>query len=274
MTGARNRHADYHASKALGGSTAAKIGASCLRDALVPVEQGDAIRIGSCVDLRWLERMTGGEVYALPPDVNARTKEGKAQIAEWRAEVEREGLYTFDRNAVDCVARLERTVQALAGHRLAETMRRASKVQEAMTWTEEVGELFTLDCKGLIDMAPEHADGRDLFDLKTTWGEISPRAVRNLFYRRGYHFQLAHYRRGMRANGPDPVTCGLIVAQTNAPHGVEVFALDRDSLDAAEMELVHSIYPKYAAHLLGADPYAGHGELDSNGLEPVHTITL
>ena len=267
---AANAHADYHANPALGGSTVAKIATGCIRDALVPVTTTDAMRIGSCVDAIWIEGHEPGDVYALPPDVNARTKEGKAQIAAWRETTG--GLYTFDRTPDACAERITRTVDALRSHKRAMRILEASAAQVPIFW-EERNDHGAFACKGLIDLLPTVDGVSDLVDLKTTAKPIDPRSVRNAILSRGYDYQLAHYRRGLAANGTHVDQVMLIVAQTVEPFGVEVYEISADDIDYADRMLDAVHYSRYAAWKAGTSAYTGHGDA-VDGLEPCHTLEI
>ena len=272
MSGARNRHADYHARKALGGSTVAKIATKSLRDALVPFGGSDAAAIGSCVDAMWTEGLAASQVFAAPPVVNRRTKDGKAAWSAYELNARRAGLYTFDRTPNECISRVRYAYDALCNHRRAERMRSTSKAQEPLFWTEETPH-GPIACKGLVDLLPEVDGSFDLVDLKTTTSELDARSVRNLVLSRGYDFQLAHYRRGLIANGITPDACFLIFAQTVEPFGVEVYEIAEQDIDAADHALEAEHYPRFAAWKHGAESYTGHGYANG-GMEPAHLLNI
>jgi hypothetical protein len=272
-TGAKRAHADYHALDAVGGSTVSKVASSgALRDALLPFAGSDASVIGSCVDARWIEGMAPDDVYQVPPVVDKRTKEGKAAHAAWE-ETRRDDLYEFERTAHACVERVEATVAALRAHRRAEILRSKSTAQSRMVWTETLPDGRELPCKGLADLVPSVADGVvHLVDLKTTGLSVDPRKVRYTVRDRGYAYQLAHYRRGLRSLGYRVDACLLLFAQSVPPHGVELFLLDSVDLDSAEWDLTERVYPMLADLRAGVDVYRGHGDLAIDGLEPIHTL--
>lgn len=271
--GAKRAHADYHALDAVGGSTVSKIAASgALRDALVPFSGSDAATIGSCVDARWIEGMAPEDVYQAPPVVDRRTKEGKAAHAEWEA-ARRDDLYDFERTPHACIERVEATVEALRAHRRAEILRGKSSAQSRMVWTETLPDGRELPCKGLADLVPQVSENVvHLVDLKTTGLSVDPRKVRYTVRDRGYAYQLAHYRRGLRSLGYRVDACLLLFAQSTPPHGVELFLLDSVDLDSAEWDLTERVYPLIADLRAGADVYRGHGDLAADGLEPIHTL--
>jgi hypothetical protein len=271
--GAAAIHRSYHALDAVGGSTVSKIAsAGALRDALTPFSGSDAATIGSCVDARWIEGLAPDDVYQVPPVVDRRTKEGKAAHAEW-LESRRDDLYEFERTPHECVERVEATVRALRAHRRAEILRAKSNAQSQMQWTETLADGRQIPCKGLADLVPRVANGVvHLVDLKTTGLSVDPRKVRYTVRDRGYAYQLAHYRRGLRSIGYRVDACLLLFAQSTPPHGVELFLLDPVDLDSAEWDLTERVYPLIADLRAGVELYHGHGDLAADGLEPIHTL--
>lgn len=102
----------------------------------------------------------------------------------------------------------------------------------SIEWTDEAS---GLRCKGRMDWW--HQETRTLIDLKGT-NTIHPHYFGRIAARQGYHCQLAHYGRGIKAvSGKLPAKTMLVAVLTRAPFDVGAFVLSDDDLYAGEEEV-------------------------------------
>lgn len=169
-----------------------------------PVEETDAMRFGTAVHAAILEPSKFAALYIRrPDDCDYRTNAGKA----WRDEQQQAGriILTADEHQ-----RLLDMRASVMDHATARSIIEGATVETTITWTDpETG----IQCKGRCDIV----NGNILADLKTT-RDIRPRPFMFTSYQFGYHFSMAFYFDGLRANGIDVDRALLIAVETAAPH--------------------------------------------------------
>lgn len=192
-----------------------------------PTETTEAMLLGSAC-----EALVFGESLAVAPDVDRRTKAGKATWDSFHAAFADCVVVSAEqgqaaRYMADSVKANPDAVRLLAGHR-----------QVCAVW-ESAGVL----CKGRIDAFQQFEDGSVcLTDLKTTRSSLDDRAIGAEFAARGYHIQAAFYADGFAAcTGGQPMF-SFVVVQNRPPYGCIVRRLDDESIDAGR---------KWYRHLLG-----------------------
>lgn len=104
------------------------------------------------------------------------------------------------------------------------------KAERVFTWTDPTTGLL---CKARLDKFKDEPE--TIVDVKTTFDVEADRFAITVA-KMGHHIQLAHYRRGARANGYNPAV-KIVAVEATEPHEVAVYALDDDTLWAGEEEL-------------------------------------
>jgi hypothetical protein len=118
---------------------------------------------------------------------------------------------------------------AVHSHKVARRLLRWGRPEVTLQWTDPD---TRIRCKARLDWL----FGDFLTDLKTT-GDVDNGTFGRLSARMGYHTQLAFYRMGLLATGHELTPVHIIAVEAEAPHDVGVFTLDRDTLDAGELEV-------------------------------------
>lgn len=163
-----------------------------------------------------LEPLTFGDEFAVAPNVDRRTKDGKAAWAEFTATADGKTVITqdvFDK-ASEMVCALYRApfVKKLldGSHEL------------PLFWTDEMtGE----DCKVRLDALSEVNGQPIIVDLKTT-ADASTDGFMRSAVRLGYHFQAAMYSEGYEKNyGKKPLFV-FIAIEKEAPFSVNILQAD------------------------------------------------
>jgi exodeoxyribonuclease VIII len=219
----------YHADKT-------KIGASMLKVALAspqeyrrrfidaePLVDGesDSLTLGSMLHCLVLEPENFSKLFAVRPDVDGRTKEGKSIIAAFRlASLGKTEAEPNEKTKAEAMARA-----VLADETIASWVKSAIK-ERGVTWEEE-GVAYKMKADLFIEQP--HLPHDLILDLKTSddptpenWGSgssFSP--IRK--YR--YDLQAAHYAIGMEALTGRPCGFGAIVVGKSDPYDVYVYDL-------------------------------------------------
>ena len=215
--------AEYHAHPGASKSSCEIIGKQselhCRVAKLADRKATPSQRLGSAAHLSWLQRSEFERTYQLWPG----TRRGKA----WDDFSEQHDP-EFVLNESEWQTCMD-IRDALDRNDLASTMLRAGKVEASVFWDED-GTL----CKARPDLFIAHLG--ILVDVKTTDNACWPSFQRQVLSQH-YYRQLAHYARGLDANGI-PITEHLLIAvEIKFPHGVQIHRLDPEWIAAGWAEM-------------------------------------
>lgn len=171
--------------------------------------------------------------YAVRPDVDGRTKAGKAALAEWDPG-ERDVLRADDMVIV------ERCAAAVVAHGVAREALSGGRAEVVAQWVDEPTRLA---CKGRIDYLTTR-----VVDLKTTRRQTTREFARDASAML-YHGQIAFYHDGAIAAGllpPDAPAPLLVAVQTVEPYDVAVYEYT-DAALAAGRALYRRLLDQYGA---------------------------
>jgi len=180
-----------------------------------------AVKLGSAVHAM----MEPGEFqrrFAREPQVDGRTKEGKAMKAAFVAENADKEILTpkLWEDAVQIET-------AIWDHSLASAILKSKGSSElSFTWLED-----GLLCKGRIDYFCQWDNWTNIVDLKTTRWAPTPRNLERTLLAEHIHSQLAWYRRGICAHDDRPRRPVVIFAQNNPPYDVVVKMIDEAAME-------------------------------------------
>ena len=156
------------------------------------------------------------ERYAVSPECDKRTKEGKATYQSFCEANEGKTVITLDQlNAVVGMA------ESVASHPACREILSSGQPELAVTWEEE-GE----NCKAKADWVSSGA----LVDLKTTQNSeysVFSKTIVNS----GYHRQMAFYRSGLVANSVFPEHTIIIAVESKPPYTTNVYSVEDDLLE-------------------------------------------
>lgn len=211
--------APYHAAPALGSTDIKNLLRSPAHYKAAkehPIE-GDARRIGTLVHECILEPDT----WALRrdvPEVNKRTKAGKAELAEFYEVAGKEGwlpVEVADRSLCEAMH------DSVMSHRVVSAiLSRADRRELSCFWTHE-----NVACKARFDaLAPGL-----IVDLKTTV-DASPGGFRGAVARYGYHIQAAHYCSGAHAVTGEWPDYAIVAVEKKPPYACAVYTLDEEAM--------------------------------------------
>ena len=187
-------------------------------------EEGAALRFGRLFHLRVVEPgRWEREVAVQPADLDARTKAGKAWLADVEAEG-REVLSAGDAALIDAMrASLLRTPAAGdITRRLVQAALRKGDAEVGWRWTDHV---TGLECKALHDL---FVQGEWIVDRKTTT-RTDPDGIAWACRDFAYHLQAAWYSEPLRLLGHDPKFI-LVFVMKAPPHEVVAVRFDEEML--------------------------------------------
>ena len=204
-----------------------------------PVEQTPAMAFGSACHKMILEPGDFGNEYAVAPNVDKRTKEGKEIWAAFAAD--NTGKTILSQADADIMSEME---EALERCQLAnDLIRGEGQTEVPLFWKDhETGEL----CKAKLDRIVKDDNGQYVIvDYKTCLSAETNR-FNNEIFKLGYHFQAGFYSDGlMHALKLDYRPKFLFVAQEKkAPYALNVIEVTDDVMKVG-VEKFYELLGKY-----------------------------
>jgi exodeoxyribonuclease VIII len=235
---------EYHALPAISNSALNKLAQSpyhywahYIAEGRPVIEPTAAMRAGTLAHCAILEPRELPMRYVVrPAEIDGRTKEGKAWLAE--ALLSRREVVT----AAEMATAEAQRAAVLEVPELASLLG-AGQAEQSILWDDTATDV---ECKARPDWVHTLADGRViLLDVKTT-PDVSPDAFAKSVANFGYHRQAAFYTDGyQRATGVE-VAAFIFAAVTNAyPYVAAAFLLHEDALARGQRECA-ALLRKYA----------------------------
>ena len=175
-----------------------------------------ALIFGAAAHKYLLEPDAWDSEFAVAPILDRRTKEGKAQYAEWLDNViGREIISGDDYDTIRAMADVANEIsfvrKLLAGEK-----------ETPLFWADELtGEL----CKVRLDCVTMVGDKPVIVDYKTT-SDASTDGFMRSAVKYGYDFQAAMYSEGYKANFGTTPTFVFIAQEKSAPYAVNILQAD------------------------------------------------
>lgn len=219
-------------------------------------EQTPAQRFGTLVHTLTLEPHTVPDRYVAAPNVDRRTRDGKA---EWAAFQEAAGA----REIVDAETLSSATAcaTAIAAHRVGRLIRAASRIEEPIFWEDAV---TGIRCKARPDAIAEYGVTMAI-DVKTT-RDASPRGFQRAIATYGYHVQAAHYLEACAAAGIEARGFLFACVESAPPHHVAAYLLDAEPVEEGRALRTRALDVYASCVASGEWPSYGGGKIMSIGL--------
>ena len=182
-----------------------------------PMDPTPAMKLGTATHAGVLQSEEAGDLIAVAPDVDRRTKSGKAEYAEWLDGVGDRLVITPEQSDLAWAM-----TQAVHAHPEASRLLADCYATEVEVFRDIDG----LTCKAKVDAMD---DAGTIVDLKTTT-DASPEAFGRQCANLLYHLQLAWYSEVVGV-GVGAASAFIIAVENSAPHAVAVYQLGRDTLD-------------------------------------------
>lgn len=203
-----------------------------------PREDTAAMKFGRAVHCRLLEPVEFSAQYAVAPECDRRTKEGKAIWADLIAS----GKEVISAADMDSIRGMEREFPA---HLI-----RDAQTEVPLYWVDpETG----VECKGRLDAITEGY----VIDYKTTSNAATDAFMREAL-RYGYDLQAAMYLEAARANGYNPKGFIFIAQEKTAPYLVNVLHAGEAFIDRG-LWIMRDLLAKYK-ECRDSDSWPGYGE--------------
>jgi exodeoxyribonuclease VIII len=190
----------------------------------------DAFVVGEAVHAAILEPLRFKEQYVTAPDVDRRTKDGRAA---WQMFIDANPgkiILTYDQ-MLSVSGMSESAMQHLMAHELIATL---TETELTLVW-EQIG----VRCKARIDgYSLEH---RAIIDLKTSGESVAPDAFARTVANLKYHVQAAWYIDAMRAAGFDVETVIFIAIEKSGPYGVACYSLDDQAIEEGRIAVARAL---------------------------------
>lgn len=188
-----------------------------------PREQTISMLLGSVTHKLLLEPEDFAKEYAVMPECDRRTKEGKAV---WKAFTDEVGKDT-EIITQEIAGKAAAMVQSVRSHEIASRLLRGGKAEQSFFW-EDGG----TRCKCRPDYLRD--DGL-VIDFKTTQN-ASPEDFPRTAYNLRYHVQAWWYLHGLRTLGIPAREFVFIAVENTPPYAVCVFVADDAVLKLGEQE--------------------------------------
>jgi len=191
-----------------------------------PMVSTPAMKLGSLVHAVILEPSEVEARYAVAPQVDKRTKAGKATYAEFL--LESEGKIVVSEDDMDTACAMK---DAIIQHQLASTlMCQTGDVEQAIYSIDP--DLQVLK-RGKIDKLCHNA--KMIIDLKTT-ADGSPQGFQSSVFKFNYHTQVAYYMDMCKEIGVDIERFLFVVVEKTAPYAVSVHELDQEAIELGRQQ--------------------------------------
>jgi hypothetical protein len=162
--------------------------------------------------------------FAIVPEVDRRTKEGKQQHAEFVASAEGANIVTAEQHGKALEMRDRVMAQPYARALLED-----GHSEVTATWKSD-----GIPCKARIDRLPSAHQAN--IDIKTA-ADASEQAFANAAGRYKYAYQSDWYSRATDANGLGSRPMIFVVVENEPPHSVALYQIDEESIHAAHMRI-------------------------------------
>jgi hypothetical protein len=189
-----------------------------------PPEQTPALIMGTAVHMATLQPELFDQHYAMAPECDRRTKEGKAQYAAFQEEHAGATILSAD-DYMKCLL----IAKSVRSHPSASKLL-IGEAEQSATWIDTA---TGLTCKARFDMVSKVGM---LADLKTTC-DASRAAFERSIYNYFYYGQASFYLNGAHELGIPADYFTFIAVEKEPPYAVAVYHLRGEVLDAGREEL-------------------------------------
>ena len=206
-----------------------------------PKEDTTAMKFGRAIHAYLLDPVEFSARYAVAPECDRRTKEGKAI---W-AELMESGKEVISAADMEAIQRMEVEFEPVRKKWLTDV-----QTELPLVWTDDA---TGVECKGRLDALSSEW----IIDYKTTT-DASTNAFTREAIRYGYDLQAAMYMDAARANGYNPKGFIFIAQEKSAPYLINVIRAGDAFLDRGRW-IMMDLLQKYK-ECRDSDTWPGYGE--------------
>jgi hypothetical protein len=191
---------------------------------LHPPEPTPALTMGAAVHMATLQPELFDQHYAMAPECDRRTKDGKALYAAFQEEHAGATILSAD-DYMKCLL----IAKSVRSHPVAARLL-VGEVEQSAAWQDSTTGVM---CKGRFDVVSKIGA---ITDLKTTC-DASREAFERSIWTYGYYLQAAFYLNGAQALGLPADYFTFIAVEKEPPYAVAVYHLRGEVIDAGREEL-------------------------------------
>ena len=180
-------------------------------------QETNAMKQGSALHCLLLEPEDFADRYIVAPEIDRRTKAGKAEYAAFLEAAGDKTVLTADQAET-----VYKMADSVTSHRKATYLLKGKFMESPVA-----GNICGIDFRGIVDAWDEN----DVIDLKTT-ADASPAGFRRAASNFDYHLQAAIYMRITRRKN-----YYWIAVESTAPYNVAIYEPTPESLEAADAYL-------------------------------------
>lgn len=181
-------------------------------------EESAALLFGSAAHKMILEPESFSEEYAVLPNVDRRTKAGKAEIEAFKAEHATQSWITED----DYQTIIQMHEALMMNPEVADILNRQNRIEVPFTWIDsETGEI----CKCKADILTELDEMPYIIDYKTTQS-CSDGAFESSCRKYGYKFQAGFYAEGIDLCTLESHGFAFIAQEKTPPYASRLYRCD------------------------------------------------
>ena len=235
---------EYHSGPGLGSSNLCELNRSPLHYITTmknPRPQTPAMKLGTATHCAILEPERFEIEYSKAPDVDKRTKDGKAI---WN-ELEQSGKIVL---SADEYLKVIEMASAIRHHKLASKLLQGGAPEQSIYWKQKVSSLDADDilCKSRPDYIKPLKNGYVIVDIKTTQDANIFEFQKKAYYKWHYYLQAAHYIRGFESVTQGEVIAFMyVVIESEPPYAISIFKAGDDYLKVGERK-TQELYELYA----------------------------
>ena len=221
-----------------------------------PSDPTPAQQLGTLAHIAILEPARWAKHVTVAPNVDRRTKAGKAQWEDWQRSVQATDAIVATEEQHDACDGMAAAVHA---HPYARLLLADGRAEQTLLYERD-----ELACKARPDWI---GDGHDVVvDLKTA-ADASYEAFCRAAGRYTYHIQAAWYLDALRRCGEPRAHFVHLVVESEPPHGVALYELDEEAMHAGRIRVERAL-DAYAACQSAEDWPAYPREIQSLSLPP------
>lgn len=181
-----------------------------------------AMLVGEALDCGLLTPSHFPLRYGVPPKVDRRTKDGKAEYAAWE-----EAHPQFVALTAEEYEAVEGMLAAVQSHEFAAQILGAKGANQiSIAWRDPESGIL---CKGRPDAIRQYAGYTWVVDVKTT-ADASPDMFARICSNLKYHWQAAMYVDGLNVLRPHSRRFIHVVIESKPPHGVAIYELTDEAV--------------------------------------------
>ena len=178
----------------------------------------DSLRLGRATHCLILEPDRFDERYVIEPNINKRTKAGKAEYAQWLSENASKTIITSEqRQQAECMR------EAVLAHPRAMRLLQSGQAEQSLYWIDP-------STNKLCKVRPDYLRAGIIADIKTT-RDAAKRAFERDIAHYQYHLSAAMYLEGCAHVGLDAEHFVLIVVESARPFVCAVYDIQDIALD-------------------------------------------